>query len=66
MINEMQIKKILEKPELVTGFKKYNFIMKRLQQTDVSVATEFQTMFRDFYQMRRFYSDEFASQYFAL
>ena len=66
MINECQIKEILEKPELVTALKKYNFIMKRLHQTDVSVDTEFQTTFRDFYQMRRFYSDEFASQYFAL
>ena len=66
MINESQIKEILEKPELVTGLEKYNYIMNRLHQTDVSVDTEFQTMFRDFYQMRRFYSDEFASQYFAL
>lgn len=30
------------------------------------VDTEFQNIYRDFYQMRRFYSDEFARKYFRL
>ena len=58
MISETHIKEILEKPVLAAGVKKYNRIMARFCQTDISVDIEFQALFRDFYQMRRFYSRE--------
>ena len=57
---------ILHKPEMAKGLEKYIYIMDRLQKTNVSKDEEFQHVFRDFYQMRRFYSDDFAKHYFIL
>ena len=57
---------ILYKPELSEGLEKNIYIMDRFQKTDVSKDDEFQWVFRDFYQMRRFYSDTFAKHYFVL
>ena len=65
-IEEERIEEILKKPKLQEGLQSYRFIMERLHQTDVSVDKEFQSVFRSFYQMRRFYSDAFASHYFRL
>lgn len=66
MIDEKWVKEILKKPDLKAGLKSYSSIMERIQKTDVSTDMEFQGIFRDFYQMRRFYSDEFAKHYFKL
>jgi len=60
------IHQILAKPALKEGLKKYQYIMQAVQDTDVRTDAEFQKIFRDFYQMRRFYSDDFARQYFIL
>ena len=66
MIAYTEADAILHKPELAAGLEKYKYIMDRLQKTDVSNDEEFQRVFRDFYQMRRFYSDDFAKHYFIL
>lgn len=66
MIEESRVKEILFFPAVAEGLKKYQFIMKRVQKTDVSSDVEFQTVYRNFYQMRRFYSDAFAKRYFDL
>lgn len=66
MIQIENVEKILQKPEIETGLNKYQYIMKSLHETDVSSDKEYQSVFRDFYQMRRFYSDEFAQHYFHL
>ena len=66
MIGEERIREILKKPVLKDGLQSYRYIMERLYQTDVSADREFQSAFRNFYQMKRFYSDEFAGHYFKL
>ena len=66
MIRGERIEEILKKPALQNGLQSYKFIMERLHRTDVSADKEFQVAFRNFYQMRRFYSDEFARHYFRL
>lgn len=66
MIREERIEEILKKPALQNGLQSYKFIMERLHRTDVSADKEFQVAFRNFYQMGRFYSDEFARHYFRL
>lgn len=42
---------IFEKVKI--GIEKYNWIMKRVHETDVSVDTDFQRAFNDFYRMRQ-------------
>jgi hypothetical protein len=66
MLTSDTIIKILEKPEVGEGLKKYQYIMSRVQDTDVSSDLNFQKVFRNFYQMRRFYSEYFARHYFIL
>lgn len=66
MIDIKHVEEIIKKAELEEGLKKYNFIMAQFHKVNVLEDTSFQKMFRDFYQMRRFYSDEFASGYFAI
>ncbi len=57
---------ILEKDSLKKGIEQYQSIRNRLYATNITEDTEFQNDFRTFYQMRRFYSDEFARHYFLL
>ena len=66
MIKIENVEKTLQKPEIEIGLKKYQYLMKNLHETDVSSSKEYQNVFRDFYQMRHFYSDEFAQHYFRL
>lgn len=57
---------ILNKPKLAEGLKTYQYLMSALPSTDVSRDKEYQKAFRSFYQMRKFYSDDFAQSYFRL
>lgn len=67
MITKEMVIRILEKPALAQGVKKYKYIMNRFCEVDVSKDIEFQNMYRDFYQMNnRFYSDKFAQEYFCI
>lgn len=66
MVTKEKAKQILVVPRLKSDLKKYQYIMDRVRKVDVSEDTEFQNIYRDFYQMRRFYSDEFARKYFRL
>lgn len=66
MITEEKVEEILKKTILRQGIDKYEFIMNRVKLVDVSSDLEFQKTYRDFYQLRRFYSDEFATKYFTL
>ena len=66
MIDVNTLGQILNKPILADGLKKYNYIMSHVRETNVSSDLDFQKVFRDFYQMRRFYSDHFACHYFTL
>ena len=66
MITESSAKDILIKPELKRGIEKYKYIMQRVKVADVSSDLKFQETYRDFYQLRRFYTDEFVGRYFKL
>ena len=66
MITKETVSQILDKPVLTQGLEKYKYIMNAVHTTDVSTDIEFQNCYRDFYQLRRFYSDEFAKKYFNL
>ena len=66
MLTIEKTREILKKPALKSGLVKYQYLMDRLHRTDVSADAEFQRVYRDFYQMRRFYSDDFARRYFRL
>lgn len=66
MLQTERIREILQAPALRAGLASYKFIMERLHRTDVSTDRQFQSVFRDFYRMRRFYSDDFARHYFQL
>jgi hypothetical protein len=66
VIDVNTIGEIMEKPILAEGLEKYNYIMSRIHETNVSSDLDFQNVFRDFYQMRRFYSEHFARHYFIL
>ena len=66
MITKETVTQILEKPVLTQGLEKYKYIMNTVHTTNVSTNIEFQNCYRDFYQLRRFYSDEFAKKYFNL
>lgn len=65
-ISAEKAKTILQKQTLRQGVTKYIFLMDAVWKTDVSSDRSFQSTYRDFYQMRRFYSDDFASRYFSL
>ena len=58
-----KIEKSLEKIE--PGLKKYEHIMNRLHETDVSKDIEFQRMFNGFYKMRQ-RKPEFYKEYYTL
>lgn len=66
MITKERVIEILNKPEVSKGIETYNTIMGRFNETDVTSDGEFQKVFRDFYQMRRFYNDDFARHYFSI
>ena len=66
MLTKEIVIQILEKPTLAQGLEKYKYIMNAVHTTNVSADMEFQNCYRDFYQLRRFYSDEFAKKYFNL
>lgn len=66
VVTKEKVEQILTAPALKAGLEKYQYIMERFRKVDVSEDTEFQGVYRDFYQMRRFYSDEFARKYFRL
>ena len=66
MVTEEKVREILNKPVLAQGIEKYKYIMNKVWDVDVSKNVEFQNKFRDFYQLRRFYSDEFADTYLVL
>jgi hypothetical protein len=65
MITEDKVRQVLDKPELIDGIQKYCSIMKQVRSVDVTKDAGFQNMFRNFYQLRRFYDDAFAQEYFA-
>ena len=66
MIDTNKLESILERPELCKGLQKYKTIMEALLTTNVAEDKGFQKLYRDFYQMRPFYSDDFAHAYFKL
>ena len=66
MIETAKLQSILERPELRKGLQTYQTIMEAFPETDVSKDRAFQKLYRDFYQMRPFYTDDFASAYFRL
>lgn len=66
MIEIKKAEEILKKTAVQQGLDKYLFIMERFKNVDVTKDIEFQSAFRDFYQMRRFYSDEFCESYFKI
>ena len=66
MIETEKLTIILEKPEMAEGLRKYQKIMEAINLTDVSKDAAFQKMYRNFYRMNRFYSDEFAHAYFKI
>ncbi len=66
MITEDRVREILKNKEIKKGIDAYIYLSKRLYETDVTKDTEFQKMFRNFYQMRRFYGDDFARRYFKI
>lgn len=66
MLTEERIREILDNPEMKQGLEKYLFITKRFKECNVAEDMPFQTAYRSFYQMKRFYSDEFAHKYFEI
>lgn len=65
-ISSQAAKEILAKPEVAEGLKKYQYIMQNFPLVDVVEYAKFQKIYREFYQLRRFYSDEFAKGYFEI
>ena len=66
MIIIEKAKRILETKELADGLKRYREIMDSLHCTNVSKNKDFQKVYRNFYRMNRFYSEEFAYGYFQI
>lgn len=64
--DEHRIKEILDVPVLESYLKTYKYLMDTVQKTNVATDMKFQDTYRDFYQIRRFYSDAFASSYFEI
>lgn len=65
-ITEKQIREIVKSKQVEQGLAIYQSLMDRVNQINVSKDLSFQDDFRKFYQMRRFYSDDFAKHYFVL
>lgn len=66
MLTEDKIREIIISETVQKGIEKYSFLMNKIRKVDVSKDEEFQRTFRNFYQMRRFYSEDFAWHYFHL
>lgn len=66
MLTKQTILEILDKPGLQAGINDYCYLFNNLYSTNVAEDAHYQDVFRKFYQMRKFYSDEFASVYFQL
>lgn len=66
MLTKQTILEILDKPGLQAGINDYCYLLNNLYSTNVAEDAHYQDVFRKFYQMRKFYSDEFASGYFQL
>lgn len=66
MLTKQTILEILDKPGLQAGINDYSYLLNNLYSTNVAEDAHYQDVFRKFYQMRKFYSDEFASGYFQL
>jgi len=64
MVTEDKVRIILDKTATVDGIQKYCNIMKLVRAVDVTKDADFQDNFRSFYQLRRFYDDEFVQAYF--
>lgn len=57
---------IVKRNEISRGIEKYKYFQDRLYETDVSNNDFYQKEFRTFYQMRRFYNNQFAEGFFSL
>ena len=66
MLTKQTILEILDKPGLQAGINDYCYLLNNLYSANVAEDAHYQDVFRKFYQMRKFYSDEFASGYFQL
>lgn len=66
MLTKQIILEILDNPGLQAGINDYSYLLNNLYSTNVAEDAHYQDVFRKFYQMRKFYSDEFASGYFQL
>lgn len=66
MLDFMKLKAILDNQAMAAGLEKYHYLMNRLRETNVSIDSEYQRTFREFYRMRAYYSEVFAWRYFSL
>ena len=66
MLTKQTILEILDKSGLQAGINDYCYLLNNLYSTNVAEDAHYQDVFRKFYQMRKFYSDEFARSYFQL
>ena len=57
---------IVKKPEISIGLERYKFFREYLFLEDITKDQRYQNEFRTFYQMRRFYSEDFAKQFFEI
>ena len=64
MIELEKARAIVKKQEIAIGLEKYKFFREQLFLTDVSKDKAYQKEFRKFYQMLRFYNDDFAQGFF--
>ena len=60
MLTKQTILEILDKPGLQAGINDYCYLLNNLYSTNVAEDAHYQDVFRKFYQMRKFYSDEFV------
>lgn len=66
MIDSCRLEEILASDRISQGIPKYCYIMEKFRKVDVSQNKAFREKFREFYQLRRFYSDEFVDGYFKV
>ena len=66
MVNLDKAAIIVKKPEISIGLERYKFFRENLFVEDITKDQRYQNEFRTFYQMRRFYSDDFAKQFFEI
>lgn len=57
---------VVKKPEVALDIEKYKYFRESLFLTDVSKDEAYQNEFRIFYQMKRFYADSFAREFFKI